>query len=215
MTSGAVGDFPPAAQNMLSIACRNADRLSALVNNFLDSEKIAQSGMQFDLQPQALMPLLCGAMEDMQAFAQSYRVKIAIARVEPAAIINVDAERFMQVMNNLLSNAVKFSPSNGVVEIGARIDAAQCLIEVRDHGPGIPKEFTTRMFGRFTQADGSDARAKDGTGLGLAITKALVEGMGGRVRHECPASGGTKMIVEWPLANLCILGGNFGTEHSS
>jgi signal transduction histidine kinase len=184
---------------MLSIACRNADRLSALVNNFLDSEKIAHGGMQFNLQPQALMPLLYRAMEDMQALAQSYRVKMAVGRCDPTVVINVDAERFSQVLENLLSNAIKFSPSDAVVEIGARIAESQCLIEVRDHGPGVPKEFATRMFARFTQADGSDARAKGGTGLGLAITKALVEGMGGRISHERPASGGTKMVVELPL----------------
>ena len=199
ITSGAVGELPESAQNMLSIASRNVDRLSALVNDFLDSEKIAHGGMQFDLQPQALMPLLYRAMEDMQAFAQSYRVRIVIGRCDPTVVVNVDAGRFSQVLANLLSNAVKFSPSNALVEIGARIDGLQCLIEVRDRGPGIPQEFATRMFKRFAQADGSDARAKGGTGLGLAITKALVEGMGGTISHEHPASGGTKMVVALPL----------------
>ncbi|HEX7559474.1 MAG TPA: ATP-binding protein, partial [Usitatibacter sp.] len=121
------------------------------------------------------------------------------APAEPVCC-NVDGDRFIQLMTNLVSNAVKFSPADATVEIElSRGAGGQARIEVRDRGPGIPKEFHSRMFQRFSQADGSSSRAKSGTGLGLSIAQGIAERMGGSIGFESEPGQGTTFFVELPV----------------
>jgi signal transduction histidine kinase len=71
-------------------------------------------------------------------------------------------------------------------------------VAVRDHGPGIPDEFTSRIFEKFAQADSSDARQKGGTGLGLNIAKQLIHQHGGRLGFETARGGGTVFYFDLP-----------------
>jgi signal transduction histidine kinase len=73
------------------------------------------------------------------------------------------------------------------------------MIEVRDHGPGIPPEFQPKVFTKFSQGDSSDTRSKGGSGLGLAISKALIERMGGHVSFRTSATEGTSFFIDLPL----------------
>jgi signal transduction histidine kinase len=121
-------------------------------------------------------------------------------------MVNVDAFRLLQVMSNLLSNAAKFSLPQSTVEIavvdrtainGARI----ARVQITDRGAGIPEEFRSRIFQKFSQSDSSDARAKSGTGLGLAICKAIVEQMGGQIGYETQANIGSTFYFDLPQAS--------------
>ena len=104
----------------------------------------------------------------------------------------------MQVVINLLSNAVKFSPRGGDVVVTIEAADDRLGIAVRDHGPGIPDEFKTRIFEKFVQVDASDARRRGGTGLGLSIVKQLTIRLGGEVSHEAAPDGGTIFRVDLP-----------------
>jgi anti-sigma regulatory factor (Ser/Thr protein kinase)/CheY-like chemotaxis protein len=115
--------------------------------------------------------------------------------------VRVDAHRFLQVMANLLSNAIKHSPAGETVGISLEPGVQMVRVRVRDRGPGIDPAFRSRMFTKFSQADGSDRRAQGGTGLGLYISRMLVERMGGRIGVESPPGGGTAFTVELPRAD--------------
>jgi len=101
-----------------------------------------------------------------------------------------DEARLGQVMANLLSNAAKFAPQGGSVRIEARVVLAPefntkgVQIDVFDGGEGVPKEFESRLFGRFAQADSSATRARGGTGLGLSISRAIIEQHGGILSYH-------------------------------
>jgi signal transduction histidine kinase len=71
-------------------------------------------------------------------------------------------------------------------------------VSVRDHGPGIPDEFKSRIFEKFAQADSSDARQKGGTGLGLNIAKQLIHHHGGKLDFEAARGGGTVFYFDLP-----------------
>jgi signal transduction histidine kinase len=120
----------------------------------------------------------------------------------PQARLRADPQRLQQVLENLVSNAVKFSPAGESVRLGASAAQGMVRVEVSDHGPGIPEELRARIFQRFARGEvprTSEEHAK-GSGLGLAISKALIEGMGGRIGFETGDRAGTTFYFELPEA---------------
>lgn len=201
MAGGVVGELPPMARDMTQMAQVNSERLMRLINDLLDIQKLESGKMVFELAVFPLADLLRHALAANQPYAQRYKVAMVLEGDVPATRLRVDEGRFQQVMANLLSNAAKFSPEGATVRVAARpIDGGWVQIRVSDRGAGIPEAFRARVFQKFSQADSSDTRAKDGTGLGLSITKALIEGMGGRVGFETESGRGTTFMVEFPPA---------------
>lgn len=199
ISGGALGSIPDKANELISIAHKNSLRLTHLINDLLDMEKLAAGKMHFDMQMQALKPLLENALEANQAYGAERQVSMTLTKPVPEVMVRVDAQRFMQVLSNLLSNAVKFSPEQGSVEVGAKTMAGKVRISVRDHGPGVPAAFRDQIFLKFAQADSSDTRQKGGTGLGLAITRELVERMNGQIGFESVENEGACFFIELPL----------------
>jgi signal transduction histidine kinase len=106
-------------------------------------------------------------------------------------------------MANLMSNACKYSPKGEKVRIRIfNTDEKRIKIEVVDRGPGIPANFSDRIFQKFSQADASDTRSKDGTGLGLAIAKEMVEKMDGNIGFYTNPDGGTVFYIDFPIISL-------------
>jgi signal transduction histidine kinase len=191
----------PEEREFLEMAVRNGERLAGLVNDVLDSEGIESGSVHFDDRRLELRPLLEEAIAMNRAYATAHRSQLMLEEPLPQLAVRGDRARAMQVMANLLSNAAKYSPEGGEVRVRARGAGERVRIEVADRGPGIPDEFKPRIFTRFAQADGSDARVKGGTGLGLAITKSIVERMGGRIGFESAPGHGTTFWFELPVAN--------------
>jgi PAS domain S-box-containing protein len=203
VAGGIAGKMPDAAMKLIDIAKNNCERLIRLINDILDIEKIESGKMQLDLQPMALMPLLEQAIAANEGYGLANNVSLTLQCDEPALQVKVkgEADRLTQVVTNLLSNALKFSPPGGTVEVHVAKAGLGVRVEVRDHGPGIPEEFRTRIFQKFSQADSSDTRQKSGTGLGLNISRALVERMGGSIGFETRLGEGTTFFFELPLWN--------------
>ena len=204
LAGGALGNLPDQARSLIDIAHKNSKRLTHLINDLLDMEKIAAGKMHFDMQPQALVPLIEQSLEGIRSYSVERRVNFSLDQQMEAPEVRVDSQRLLQVLSNLLSNAVKYSPEGGTVDVAVRQVGCQVRVEVADHGPGIPAEFRSRIFQKFSQADSSDTRQKGGTGLGLAITKELVERMGGRIGFESEEDKGTCFYFELPLCNLNV-----------
>ncbi|MBV8881999.1 MAG: PAS domain S-box protein, partial [Planctomycetaceae bacterium] len=198
IANGVMGAMPAGAKPLVDIAYKNCSRLVLLINDILDSEKIAAGKMVFTFKEQEIMPLLEHAIESNRAYGAQYQVRFEIEGGVPGAKVNVDHDRLIQVLTNLLSNAAKFSPKGGVVSIDVRRAGGRLRISVTDRGPGIPAEFRDRIFQKFSQADSSDRRAKGGTGLGLSISKAIVEKHGGALSFESEVGKGTTFTVELP-----------------
>ena len=202
VAGGAMGELPDGAKRLVDIANTNCQRLTRLINDILDIERIEQNHIGFAVSRQLLAPLLAQAVETNRGYGLARSVTLLVTEVPPPTLaIDVDPDRFMQVMTNLLSNAVKYSPDGGQVEIGATASERAARLFVRDHGTGIPRIFRPYIFDRFTQADSSDRRARSGTGLGLNIAKAIVERFGGKISFETSEGAGTIFYVELPVSN--------------
>ncbi|WP_341325975.1 PAS domain S-box protein [Methylotuvimicrobium sp. KM2] len=199
LAGGALGELPGTVDEIVAIAYKNSRRLSLLINDLLDMEKLIAGKLNFDLRPQALMPLVEQALDDNQTYADQFGVILRITQRDDALHVDVDAQRIQQIFANLLSNAAKFSPKGGTVDIAVLSTGNLARIEVSDRGPGIPATFRKHIFQKFAQADASDSRKKGGTGLGLAITKELVERMNGNIGYESEPDKATTFFITLPI----------------
>jgi PAS domain S-box-containing protein len=180
VTGGVLGPVPGPMVSMLDIAKDNSSRLSQLINDLLDIDKLVAGKMHFDLSLCLISDLLEKSVQSNQPYADKYGVQLQLTEQQDAMVM-VDAMRFQQIMANLLSNAAKFSPAGSIVKVRSLVIEGQVRVEVEDEGPGIPDEFKAHIFEKFSQADGADSRQSEGTGLGLSIVKELTEHMAGKV----------------------------------
>ncbi|MCM2972439.1 CHASE domain-containing protein [Larsenimonas suaedae] len=199
VNAGALGPVPEPMAPMLDIAKLNSDRLTLLINDLLDMDKLIAGKMTFSLASYALRALIDEALKSNQGYADRFGVTLN-ARPFDDTCVQTDSLRFQQVLSNLLSNAIKFSPKGAAVDIDIHHDSEGVTVSVIDRGPGIPEAFKPHIFQQFSQADASDTRNVNGTGLGLAITRQLVINMRGEIGFETPPEGGTRFWVRVPKA---------------
>jgi PAS domain S-box-containing protein len=197
LTGTADANLPETTKRLIAIAHSNSQRLVRLINDILDMEKIESGKVIFNLQRVEVRWIIAQAIEANRAHAGGYGVTL---RLDDSSLheVRADPDRLMQVVINLLSNAIKFSPPQAEVVAAVENRGEHVRITVRDHGPGIPENFRSRIFEKFAQADGSNARQKGGTGLGLSIVKQIVTRLDGEVGFTDAVGGGTIFYVELP-----------------
>jgi len=201
VSSGCVGTLPPQVAQLLQLANNNCQRLTSLIDDLLDIEKLSAGMMQIVLQPQAVAALVQQSVIDNSPYGRDRDIKLQLQSTgsEQQLLINVDNLRFAQIMANLLSNAIKFSPDAATVVVKIEQQQQLVRISVTDTGPGIAEAFKASIFQRFSQADSSDTRQKGGTGLGLALSKQLTESMHGSIGFSSNAGAGACFYVDFPL----------------
>jgi PAS domain S-box-containing protein len=190
-------DLSPKLLRLLETANRNSERLTFLINDILDLEKINAGKLEFHLQSVNLAALAARAVEENEGYAHTHNVKLKLViDTDDQTTVRVDEHRLLQVFSNLISNAVKYSPENDLVKIMVTRNNQTLRVAVIDNGPGISEEFRSRIFGRFAQADSSDTREKGGTGLGLTITQAIIEQLGGNIGFNSTPGEGAEFFFE-------------------
>ena len=152
-----------------------AARMGRLVDDMLLLARLDE-GRPLDLVPLDLGFIAEDAVRDARAVEPDRPISLD---VEPGVAVLGDADRLGQVAANLLANARAHTPPGTPVEVRVSRDGATALLEVTDHGPGLPPEIAATVFERFVRADPARARATGGTGLGLAIVAAVAEAHGG------------------------------------
>jgi PAS domain S-box-containing protein len=197
VVGGMAGTLPPRAKSLVEVAHRNSERLTRLIGDILDLERIEAGKLSLVFQPVAIADVIRQTIEANRAYGSKFGVRFAVGASLPDARVRGDSDRLTQVLTNFISNAAKFSPAGGTVTVSAARQAGSIRVSVRDHGPGIPEEFRSRIFQRFSQADGT-ARRKGGSGLGLSIAKSIVEVHGGKVGFETEPGAGTVFWFELP-----------------
>jgi len=132
----------------------------------------------------------------MQAYHKDLVVKMNIETQLPPIV--GDPRRLAQVFENLLSNAVKYAPGSEVyIEVKKEVDCA--ILLVKDHGPGIPEQYLSKVFERFFR-NPDHAMEVHGSGLGLFICKQIIDYHNGKISVESEVGKGTTFIIMLPLA---------------
>lgn len=182
----------------LAIIHGEAERLTTLVNDFLDLQRMEAGAFELAREPLDLLEILARATELFSAQSDTHEIELHVR--EQARTVVGDADRVAQVVANLLSNAIKYSPEGGKVEVRAERRGSAIRVAVQDEGLGIPTAQQDRLFTRFFRVDSSDTREIGGTGLGLALVREIVEAQGGRVGVDSTEGRGSTFWFELPAA---------------
>ena len=116
-----------------------------------------------------------------------------------------DPDQLRQLLANLMRNAVIHTPSDSAIDLRLTREREHAVLEVRDHGPGLPDGIGDRVFERFWRTEGGRSRGRGGAGLGLAIVRAIVSAHHGEVSAENAAGGGALFRVKLPLSEVSQL----------
>lgn len=187
-------------QEYLQILVSESDRISRLINQVLDIEKIQSDVAPLRREPVELTRLVHDAVAGMAQLFAERNIQFAehLDQTAPCTVLG-DRDRLVQVVVNLLSNALKFcDPEAGKIEISLTQSQQHALLHVRDNGPGISTVAQEMIFEKFTQLHSPALGKPTGTGLGLFITKTIVEQHGGSIRVESELGKGATFEVRLP-----------------
>lgn len=184
----------------LQILVSESERISRLINQVLDIEKIESGAGLNQLEPLDLSHTVQLAVKGMQQQFSDKAVACLMQVPEYPVLIQGDRDKIIQVIVNLLSNALKFAPdTGGQVSISLQTDASEAVLKVTDNGPGIPKEALEFIFERFTQLQSPERGKPHGSGLGLFITKMIVTQHQGSITAGSEPGKHTCFEVRLPL----------------
>ena len=160
---------------------RNAWLQARLIDDLLDTSRIATGKLQFEPRPTDLNVIVKAALETVRSLAASRNIDLEVNLSPATLVVMGEPVRLQQIAWNLLSNAIKFTEPGGKVTVTTESNGLEACLTVDDSGVGISPDFLPHVFDRFRQADGSTSRRHGGLGLGLAIADALAKMHGSRL----------------------------------
>ena len=179
-------------REFLNIIDEEADRLTKLIEDMLESARLQSKTIQFKFSPIRLDALV----RDVAARVKTHHPSLAIEmQLEVLPPVLGDGVRLSQVFENLFSNAIKYAPGSKIT-VGGRQVGEKVRLSFADEGEGIPEEFIPFLFERFYRVPGE--RTVTGTGLGLYICKQIVMAHHGNIWVESVLDHGTTFFIELP-----------------
>jgi signal transduction histidine kinase len=199
LRSGAFKTDPDRAASILEIAHKNSVRLSMLINDLLDLQKLESGQMTYRFELIDICEVVKEAAGSIGVFADGFGINVQFDPPAQAMMVRADHDRLLQVFDNLFSNAVKFSRRGGTVEISIEQSGGDVRVSVTDSGIGIPENSREKVFGRFSQVDSSDRRSHGGTGLGLSIAQEIMTAHDGVIDYVSRLGEGTTFFIQLPI----------------
>lgn len=194
---------PAMVARALKVIERNASAQASMIDDILDSARIAAGKLRLEMQPTDLMQVILAAVDVVTPSATAKNIRIKTNLDARTPMVLGDQGRLQQVAWNLLSNAVKFSDQGGSIEITLAPAARTTRLIVSDRGRGISPEFLPFVFDRFRQSDASSARRQGGLGLGLALVRDLVQLHGGTISAESGGEDkGATFTIDLPVLSM-------------
>lgn len=176
----------------LTIIDEEADRLSLLIENVLESARLQSKTLPLRFQPLRLDAVLRDVVTRLRSRYKDLEVNMELQTTHP---IQGDGVRIAQVFDNLFTNAIKYAPGSPINVFLHQVNE-NMVIQFKDNGPGIPKESLPLVFERFYRARSEKAT---GTGLGLFICKQIIDAHRGKIWAESTLGQGTAFFIELPI----------------
>ena len=201
LARGRLGPIAPNQREVLESVAKNVSRLSDLVTNMLDADRLRAGAVE--RTPTELGPVVRRVVDFEQHRTGARNVEVKV-RVEAEPVVSCDSAALEQIVRNLVSNAIKYTVEGEVV-VAVRVLGTDALLEVRDTGVGIPPADLERIFDRFHRVDDAHVHSVGGTGVGLSIVRSFVEACGGTVAVESEPGSGSTFRVRLPMPGTCEL----------
>jgi len=195
---GAAGPVNDEQLDYLDTAKRNVDRLSRLINDVLDFQKLDSAHMAMTFSLHDLNDIVQTVADGFKAIADKKGLKIETNLQTDLPRIVLDKDRIEQVLVNLINNAITFTNKGRILLSSSKMDNA-VRVSIRDEGIGIRKEDIGRLFQSFSQLSSGTERRTGGSGLGLAISRKIIELHRGTLRVESTVGQGSTFYLVLPI----------------
>ena len=188
---------PESRGELLDSILSEAEHMERLINNLLDMTRLEAGGMLIKKEWQPIQEVIGSALRSLDRRLTGRPINVNLAPDLP--MVNIDAVTIEQVLANLLDNAVEYTPAASPIDLSAKTAPAQVMVEIADHGPGLPPGTEQRVFEKFFRIRPGEGRR--GIGLGLAIARGIVEAHGGKISSENRPEGGAVFRFTLPVIN--------------
>jgi len=192
----------PSFRQMLDDMKESSVRLIHLVNEFLNTSRLEQGKIVFNISEFNLSEVIGTVLNDLEVSAKNKGVSLQSDQNMTLPKVKADSEKTKEILINLVGNAIAYT-DNGSISVTALQEDKFVKVSVKDSGKGIPEQNQQLLFRKFQQAN-TNIYARDisnSTGLGLYISKLLVESMGGKIYLESSEVGkGSTFVFTLPLA---------------
>ncbi len=195
---GAAGDINKQQMEFLGMAKNNVDRLTRLINDILDFQKLEAGKMEFKIKENDINNVIEEVYKIMLPLTDKKNLGLILNLANDLPRIQSDRDKLIQVLSNLINNAIKFTEKGSIAITTERSDNT-IKVTVRDTGPGIKKENIPKLFQQFEQLKTGGERKTGGTGLGLAISKEIIEANKGKIWVESEFGKGASFIFVLPI----------------
>ena len=200
IAKGLAGPVSDQQMQFLEVVSRNLGRMSTLIQDLSDLNRIESGRMKFKLEEFDLRETVEDVTDSLQERFDSRHQNLKIEMPPEPLFVYADRMRTGQVLTNLVSNANKYTPDRGRIIVRVNEDAGKAAVAVMDNGLGISEEDQERLFSQFFRSEDADVREQVGWGLGLSIVKMLVEAQGGEISVESALRRGSKFAFTLPIA---------------
>ncbi|MCX7748040.1 MAG: HAMP domain-containing histidine kinase [Clostridia bacterium] len=188
---------PQDTGKVLNIIKEETLRLIKLTGEILELAKIQSGSIKLHKERIGVLEIINDVSESLNMLVQEKGLQLSVECSDKIAV-NVDKDRFKQILVNILSNAIKYNKENGKVYMAVTDKDGFITFSIKDTGIGIPSEELPFIFERFYRVDKSRQSSKGGAGLGLNIVKSLVELHGGRIQAKSSLGLGTEFLFTIP-----------------
>ncbi len=211
MLEGDYGALDPEAEELVSLAVENSQRLLLLVNQLLDIARLEAGRLTLHAKPVDVAAFIEGITQRFMSMAAHKHIDFEVTVPEETVVAYFDVDQMEKVMGNLLGNAFKFTPQGQHIAVrlfpdGEAGEEGWLAIVVQDTGPGIDPTHLPHLFERFYQADDSSTRQQSGTGIGLALVHELVTLHHGTIEVASTPGEGATFTIRLPVGTAYYSG---------
>lgn len=170
------------------------NKIVKIANDFLDLSKMQSGRFVFSNEYFNLREII----DDISKNATILYTERLVFINQYDCLLYGDKEKIGQVLMNLVDNAIKYSPDKKPVTISTHVLKNKVIVKVSDHGTGIPKEYTGKVFEKYFRVDGNEITKKPGTGIGLYLAREVIKSHGGDIWFDSKEGVGTIFSVSLP-----------------
>lgn len=199
---------PEVAPSFLKVTQEETDRMIRMINDLLKLSRMDSGRVRLDLELVNLNELFNYVLDRFEMMlekdnndthstkSKNYTIKRDFTKKD--LWVEIDTDKFIQVIDNIMNNAIKYSPNGGVITCRLLETQNHVILSISDQGLGIPKKDLNHVFDRFFRVDKARSRAQGGTGLGLAISKEVIEMHHGKIWADSVEGQGTTFYISLP-----------------